>query len=431
MKNILNFLIQVNKLKETPRTGWVWRGVKNPETIADHTFGMAIIVWLLATKKGLNVKRAIKIALSHDLCEVFAGDITPHLYYSRLSKNTKVRQKTLMKWARLTKAEKQKKEKIKFKIEKKGLLKLIRNLPVKQRNEIFSSWFDYERSVSKEGRFVNYLNRIETLIQSIEYFGTENVNEMTGWWEWVEEIVDDPFLLEFLELIQKKFYTRERRYRKERELEAILDFILQVNRLKNLPRLYWKLRGIKNSETVASHIFTVAVMAWVLGKEKKEFDQEKILKMALCHELAAVEIGDTTPYDRILAKKRDETKKILEKMIRLSREEKKNIFIEDYRKEKKAFQKITKKLNPALSQEIINLWEDYRTKKSAEAYFLSQVNTLAVLMQGLLYEKKYKQFSAKPLWEWAFEVCEDPLLIAFMEELKKKFNIKFFQKIFS
>jgi putative hydrolase of HD superfamily len=431
MKNILNFLIQVNKLKEIPRTGWVWRGVKNPETIADHTFGMAIIAWLLATNKGLNVKRAIKIALSHDLCEVFAGDVTPHLYYPRLSKNTKVREKTLMKWARLTKAEKEKREKIKFKIEKKGLLKLIKNLPVKQRNEIFSSWFDFERCISKEGRFVNYLNRIETLVQSVEYFGTENVKEMTGWWEWVEEIVDDPFLLKFLDLIQKKFYTREERDRKERELEAILDFILQTNKLKHLPRLYWNLRGIKNSETVAGHIFTVAMMAWVFGKEKKELDQEKILKMALCHELAAVEIGDTTPYDRILADNKNETKKILEKMIRLSREEKKNIFIEDYRKEKKAFQKITEKLTPALSQEIINLWEDYRTKKSAEAYFLSQVNTLAVLMQGLLYEKKYKQFSAKPLWEWAFEVCDDPLLIAFMEELKKKFNIKFFQKIFS
>mgnify|MGYP001568527532 CR=1 FL=1 len=84
MKNILNFLIEANKLKEMPRTGWILMGLKNPETVADHTFRMVILSWFLARKKKLNIKRAILIALFHDLCEVHAGDITTLLYHPEL-----------------------------------------------------------------------------------------------------------------------------------------------------------------------------------------------------------------------------------------------------------------------------------------------------------------------------------------------------------
>jgi hypothetical protein len=47
------------------------------------------------------------------------------------------------------------------------------------------------------------------------------------------------------------------------------------------------------------------------------------------------------------------------------------------------------------------------------------------LLQGLLYEKKDKNFSAAPLWEWAFEVADDPLILELLDDeedgMKKKF----------
>jgi putative hydrolase of HD superfamily len=393
--------------------------VENPETIADHTFGMAIISWLLAEKRGLNVARAIKIALSHDLCEVYAGDITPNLYYPRLPKEAKLRKKMLMKWARLSRKEKEKIEKVKFKKERNGLLKLIKNMPIPMRNEIFSSWLDFEKGISREGRFVNQLNRIETLVQSIQYFGTENVKTMTTWWEWAKEIVENPLLFEFSEVIQKKFYGKN--IKAEKGLEAILEFILLANKLKAMPRLYWTLRNVKNPESVAGHIFTLAVAAWVLGSDRKEFSMEKLLKMALCHELSAVYTGDTTPYDRILANDGQKREEILKRMVRLSKKEKRSIFIEDYKTEKRSLEKLTAALNPKMKKEIIQLWSEYRTKSSPEGKFLSQLNTAAVLLQGLLYEKKDKNFSAAPLWEWAFEVVDNPLILDFLQEAKKEF----------
>jgi putative hydrolase of HD superfamily len=210
-------------------------------------------------------------------------------------------------------------------------------------------------------------------------------------------------------------------YKGNKKLEAILDFILEIGKLKRMPRLYWILRGIENPETVAGHIFTLAIMAWVFGKEKKELNQEKLLKMALCHELSAVYTGDTTPYDRILPEDKKEREKILKKMIRLSRKEKEWIFLKDYRAEKKALEKLTKKLDPFLKREILGLWHEYRMRSSLEAKFLGQLNTLAVLLQALFYEKKYKKFSAAPLWEFAFENCDDKICLSLMDEMKKKF----------
>ena len=101
MKEILKFLIEAGKLKKIPRTGFVWLGIKNPETIAGHIFRVAFMNWILAVsaKTKLNTKRIIQISLSHDLCEVYAGDITP--YWGLLPEDKEERQKILKRWIRL------------------------------------------------------------------------------------------------------------------------------------------------------------------------------------------------------------------------------------------------------------------------------------------------------------------------------------------
>jgi putative hydrolase of HD superfamily len=418
MKEKLDFLIKVNKLKETTRTGWIiWR-IENPETIAEHIFRVCFLTFLLGSEKGLRLKIAIQDALSHDLCEIYAGDATPFFYYQNLDVKRKKDREILMKGIRLSQKEKKERSRIKFEKEKKSLLKLVTPLGKSFKNEIFSCWLDYEKGFSREGKFVKQLDWIENLIQSLEYLGPKGSG--SGWWEIAEEKVYDPLLLDFLAIIQNKFYKKRIRV-KNKNLENILDFALSIGKLKRMPRLYWILRGIKNPETVAGHIFTLAIMAWIFGKEKKELNMEKLLKMALCHELSAVYTGDTTPYDRILSENKNERKKVLERMIRLSKKEKEWIFLADYKKEKKAMKKLTKNLDFSLKKEIIQLWHEYRTRSSPEAKFLTQLNILAVLLQGLLYEKKYKKFSAAPLWEWAFENCDDEICVSLMDEMKKKF----------
>lgn len=420
MREILDFLINLNKLKETTRTGWIiWR-IKNPEMIAEHIFRVSFLAFLLGAKKGLKVKNCIQSALSHDLCEIYAGDVTPLFYYQNLDVKRKKDREILMKGIRLFEKDKKRRMAIKFSREKKSLLKTIGSLNKAQKNEILLRWLDYEKGYSKEGKFVKQLDWIENLIQSLEYLGPEKSG--SGWWEIAKEKIDDPLLTDFLSVIQKKFYGKSEGYKKNKDLEAILEFILQIGKLKKMSRLYWVLRGVKEPETVAGHVFSLSVAAWIMGLMKKELSMEKILKMALCHELSAVYTGDTTPYDKILPKNKKERKKILKRMIRLSKTKKEWVFLQERREEKEALKKLTNNLRIPVKKEIIELWDEYRKKSTPEAYFLSQLNVLMVLLQGLISEKKNKKISSLPLWEWAFEICDDPITIRLMSEMKKKFS---------
>lgn len=435
MKNILNFLIEVNKLKEMPRTGWVLMNVKNPETVAEHTFRAAVLSWFLARKEKLDVKKAILTALFHDLCEVYGGDITTLLYHPELlrEKDAEKRKKIEMRWSRLPRTEKEKIGEKKFKIEKEALSKLIRSLRPNLKKEVLSRWLDYEKSGSREGKLVKEINSVETLIQSVEYFGPKERSGGTTWWEWTEEIVDTPLLLDFLKVIQKKLYGPKyekffkqifgrvfQRDEKGKGLEDILDFLLKLGKLKGLSRLYWLLREVEAPETVAGHIFTLTIMAWIFGRETN-LNMEKLLKMALCHEISAVYTGDSTPYDRVLPKDRKAKKEILKKMVRLSKEKKEEIFFKDYQQEKKTIEKLTSKLCPHLRNEIISLWKEYRTRSSPEGRFLSQLNVSAVLLQTLLYEQKDKEFLSAPMWEWAFENVDHPQILSLLKEMKNRF----------
>lgn len=420
--NDTNFLIKVSKLKEMPRTGWILRGIKNPETIADHIFRVAIASWVLATESGqkLNLEKIIKGSLSHDICEVYAGDVTPFFYYIRdLPKGKKEKEEFLKKYVRLLVKYKEKRGVEKFELEKRSLLKLIKRLPPETKKDIFFSWKNFENRSSKEGDFSRQVDKIETLIQAIEYFGNKKNSFANSWWEESEEFVDDPLLLNFLKIIQNKFYHKVEDYHKNEKLEGILDFILETGKLKSLPRLYWKLRGIKKTETVAGHSFSLAIAAWVLGKKQKELNMEKLLKMALCHELSAVYTNDTTPYDSILPKQKSAQKEILNSMLHISQSKKKAIFKKEYNEEKLAFEKLTKKLQQNLKAEIIQLWKEYRTRTSPEGNFLNQLNSIIVLLQGAIFKKEYPKLSLTPLWEWTYERCDNPICLQILEDIKK------------
>ena len=56
MDEIIKFFIEIGKLKGMPRRGWVIREVKNPESIAEHIFRVAIMSWVLADRKDKKLK---------------------------------------------------------------------------------------------------------------------------------------------------------------------------------------------------------------------------------------------------------------------------------------------------------------------------------------------------------------------------------------
>ncbi len=64
-------------------------------------------------------------------------------------------------------------------------------------------WLDYERLNSKEGRFVRQGDKIETLLQTKEYWKSNRDSPVLGWWEKLNESVDNQTLLKFLKEVKK------------------------------------------------------------------------------------------------------------------------------------------------------------------------------------------------------------------------------------
>ncbi|MDD3626096.1 MAG: HD domain-containing protein [bacterium] len=64
------------RLKRLPRNGWIFRGVDNPESIADHSFRVNLITYLLCLENPeVDFERALKLAIFHDLGESILTDI--------------------------------------------------------------------------------------------------------------------------------------------------------------------------------------------------------------------------------------------------------------------------------------------------------------------------------------------------------------------
>lgn len=412
MEEIMDFLLKIGKLKKMPRTGFVWLGIKNPETIAQHAFRVALMNWILArkTKPKMNLEKIIKISLVHDLCEVYAGDMTP--YWGLLPEDPEKRLEMLKHYIRLPKALKEKRERIKHRKERAALLKLIKGLDSKTRKEIFGYWMEYERMKSPEGRFVKQGDKVETLLQALEYWGDETDSPVVGWWEEVESLVDDPALRGFLEKIEKFFYERRKTEPSE------VNFLLKIGELKRMPRKGWVLRGIKNPETIIEHAFLAAMAVWLLGR-KKRLDHEKILKMSLAYEICEIYAGDATPYDKILSKGKEA--EVFKRWPRFLKREKERMFLEDYRKERKALEKLTANLPQDLKRELVGLWDECKRQTTFEGTFVNQVYWLTTYLQALQYYKEDKKFPILGWYEQMRQFIYDPDLVEFLNKEEEKF----------
>ncbi len=75
MDPMLALLRTAYRLKDEERRGWVLRGVSLPESVADHSWGTALLCMLFAAEEEVNETEALRIALVHDLAEAETGDI--------------------------------------------------------------------------------------------------------------------------------------------------------------------------------------------------------------------------------------------------------------------------------------------------------------------------------------------------------------------
>ena len=146
-----------------------------------------------------------------------------------------------------------------------------------------------------------------------------------------------------------------------RDASPLLAAFFELNHLKQLYRQGWLQRGVpaERCESVAEHIFSMAVLGWwLLDESFPELERERVLRMILIHELGEIYTGDITPGDGMPPE-------------------------EKYRLERENFWKVAGRL--PRGPEYLALWEEFELGQSAEARFVRQLDRLEMGLQAAVY----------------------------------------------
>jgi putative hydrolases of HD superfamily len=74
---VASFAFELGVLKRIRRAGWWHAGVRDPESVAEHSLRVAQLASLIATMEGAEPARAALLAIWHDSPETRTGDL-PH-----------------------------------------------------------------------------------------------------------------------------------------------------------------------------------------------------------------------------------------------------------------------------------------------------------------------------------------------------------------
>jgi putative hydrolase of HD superfamily len=156
----------IGRLKEVPRTGWLDRGISPEETesVADHSFGVAMLAWLLAPDE-LDRARVVELALLHDLAESAVGDATP---YDRDTLQT-LDPDTRRNWLNQRHTRSDEQRVAKQARETAAIESLAASLPQGRRVQMLSRWSELSDRATPEAKFVKEMDILETWLQSRRY----------------------------------------------------------------------------------------------------------------------------------------------------------------------------------------------------------------------------------------------------------------------
>jgi putative hydrolase of HD superfamily len=75
-QTLLDLFLELQILDKVPRSGYVLRGVSDPESVTEHSWHVLFLVWGLGSRiEGIDLARAVEIALVHDIAELRVGDL--------------------------------------------------------------------------------------------------------------------------------------------------------------------------------------------------------------------------------------------------------------------------------------------------------------------------------------------------------------------
>ena len=198
LKKILKVFLTLQWAKELPRQGFIALGFKRNEadSVAAHSWTTAMLTYMLGTEmiknlpasrqggQKLNLDKAIKMALFHDMAETIVGDVGTFV-------------KGMAKGAFAG-------------IEEEGLKWLVKDLPTTK--EITSLVSEYTQRKTLEARLVKLADNLDALAQAK---GVPAAKDALKYFKEVYHITKIPFHQTAVEMILKDEIEPERGWQKK------------------------------------------------------------------------------------------------------------------------------------------------------------------------------------------------------------------------
>lgn len=171
LKSAFDVIEAAEQLKKVPRIGWILKArLKNPESVADHSYALAVLSMLAGDMLGLDTCYMVKMSLLHDLCESLTGDMQPE----DISREEKRR------------------------LEMRALAAILSKLPKNMAEDYMKIFEDFNSRGSREAVVVAQLDKVEMALQAKTYRkeGKKGLNEF---FDTARKMVNDEALLGLLE----------------------------------------------------------------------------------------------------------------------------------------------------------------------------------------------------------------------------------------
>jgi len=174
---ILDFFKTAANLKKIYRQGWIEKlTLDNPESVADHTYSMAVMSMVISDLENYDTEKILKMVLLHDLAESKIGDYTPEQLNNE-KKN---------------------------KLENNAFDEIIKNLPDLIKSQYLQIWQEYQENTSPESKIVHQIDRLEMALQAKIYQKEGHSQEkLESFFESAKKDITDPKLKELFTKIIK------------------------------------------------------------------------------------------------------------------------------------------------------------------------------------------------------------------------------------
>jgi 5'-deoxynucleotidase len=166
-------------LKVEERKGWKILGLRDVESVADHSFALALLTLVEAERRNYKVEDAVKIALIHDLEEAITGDLTPD--------DKKTRGPARVRAAK-----------------QKAVRELLMIFPQRSRRSYRRLWTDLRLLRTREARLVHELDRLEMVFQAKAYEKKVGSKKVTDFYRSARREIRDPRIGRVLNLLTRR-----------------------------------------------------------------------------------------------------------------------------------------------------------------------------------------------------------------------------------